>query len=66
MRTTGLLAPESSQHVALILVRVHIHTPDQNQAHLQQEFDLGLDIGLLAVREQLGTITLTLGQSKSN
>lgn len=33
------------------------HTPDQNQAHLQQELDLGLDHVLVAVVKKLRAVT---------
>lgn len=62
MRTTGKLAPIfSSQRVNGECIYSHsgmtIHTPDQNQAHLQNQFQLCLNHVLRAVVEQFGAVT---------
>jgi hypothetical protein len=57
IRMTGLLAPVQRGQRTLPPLNVDIHTPDQNQAHLQEKLDFGFDHVLVAVVEKLGAVT---------
>lgn len=48
---TGLLAPVQRGQWMLPAASADVHTPDKNQAHLQEKLDLGFDHVLVTVVE---------------
>lgn len=63
IRTTGRLAPIPQINHLSQPNKGREHTPNQNQTHLQQKLDFGLDHVLITVIEQLRTISYTIIKS---